>query len=114
MGGREHTQDCETPFCVAVTSFWLEIVLILFIFCYIIDIIFQALFRGHKARMLVAHDLRVAELRRRWREGALKSTQESLKERNEDAMEVLRNMSGIEMVIDAFRSLGECCFVHSP
>ncbi|RVE44466.1 hypothetical protein evm_010870 [Chilo suppressalis] len=65
----------------------------------------QALFRGHKARMNIRGDKHVTELRRRWREGALKSTQESLKERNEEAMEVLRHMSDIEMVIRAFRSL---------
>ncbi|XP_063824828.1 protein abnormal spindle [Ostrinia nubilalis] len=65
----------------------------------------QALFRGHKARVHVQADKRVAELRRRWRAGALESNQESLKERNEEAMEVLRNMSDIETVIRAFRSL---------
>lgn len=52
-------------------------------------------------------DKRAAELRRRWREGALESNQETLKERNEEAMEVLRNMSDIETVIRAFRSLGK-------
>ncbi|CAH0701318.1 unnamed protein product [Spodoptera exigua] len=65
----------------------------------------QALFRGHKARMDIAHDKRVAAIRRRWRDGGLKSSQESMKERNEEAMEVLRNISGIETVIKAFRSL---------
>ncbi|CAH0750960.1 unnamed protein product [Diatraea saccharalis] len=65
----------------------------------------QALFRGHKARMNVRGDRRVTELRRRWREGALNSNQESMKERNEEAMEVLRNISDIETVIRAFRSL---------
>ncbi|XP_075973347.1 microtubule assembly factor abnormal spindle [Anticarsia gemmatalis] len=65
----------------------------------------QALCRGHIARVNIAHDKRVAELRRRWRDGGLKSSQESMKERNEEAMEVLRNISGIETVIKAFRSL---------
>ncbi|CAH0719484.1 unnamed protein product, partial [Brenthis ino] len=63
----------------------------------------QALFRGHKVRL--ASDKRAKELRRRWRDGALRSTQESLKERNEEAMDVLRNMADIETVIRAFRSL---------
>ncbi|XP_049868951.1 protein abnormal spindle [Pectinophora gossypiella] len=67
--------------------------------------VIQAHYRGHKVRISVTADRRVADLRRRWREGALKSTQESLKERNEEAMEVLRNMSDIETVIRAFRSL---------
>lgn len=53
------------------------------------------------------NDSRVTEIRRRWREGALKSKQETLKERNEEAMEVLRNFSDIFTVIKAFRSLGE-------
>ncbi|CAH2106556.1 unnamed protein product [Euphydryas editha] len=70
----------------------------------------QALFRGHKARM--ASDRHAYELRRRWRDGALRSTQESLKERNEEAMEVLRNMSDIETVIRAFRSLELLTEVH--
>ncbi|KAJ8728030.1 hypothetical protein PYW08_016415 [Mythimna loreyi] len=65
----------------------------------------QALFRGHIARVNIAHDKRVAAIRRRWRDGGLKSSQESMKERNEEAMEVLRNISGIETVIKAFRSL---------
>lgn len=60
----------------------------------------------------MAHDKRVSELRRRWRDGGLKSTQESMKERNEEAMEVLRNISGIETVIKAFRSLGEFYRYH--
>ncbi|XP_041977944.1 protein abnormal spindle [Aricia agestis] len=63
----------------------------------------QALFRGHKVR--ATDDRRAKDLRRRWREGALRSTQESLKDRNEEAMDVLRNMSDIETVIRAFRSL---------
>ncbi|CAG9584485.1 unnamed protein product [Danaus chrysippus] len=63
----------------------------------------QALFRGHRARM--AGDTRVRRLRLRWRAGGLRSTQESLAERNEEAMDVLRNMSDIETVIRAFRSL---------
>nr|XP_026488233.1 protein abnormal spindle [Vanessa tameamea] len=63
----------------------------------------QALFRGHKARL--ASGMHAYELRRRWRNGGLQSTQESLKERNEDAMEVLRKMSDIETVIRAFRSV---------
>ncbi|XP_072932118.1 uncharacterized protein asp [Epargyreus clarus] len=63
----------------------------------------QALFRGHKARE--ASDPRVQVLRRRWRAGALRSTQESLRERNEEAMEVLCNMSDIQTVIRAFQSL---------
>ncbi|XP_026725115.1 protein abnormal spindle [Trichoplusia ni] len=65
----------------------------------------QALCRGHIARVNISHDIRVTELRRRWRDGGLKSTQESMKDRNEEAMEVLRNISGIETVIKAFRSL---------
>ncbi|CAB3223961.1 unnamed protein product [Arctia plantaginis] len=65
----------------------------------------QALCRGHLARKSMAHDKRVSELRHRWRDGGLKSNQESMKERNEEAMEVLRNISGIETVIKAFRSL---------
>lgn len=69
--------------------------------------LFQALFRGHKIRL--ASDKRAKELRRRWRDGALRSTQESLKERNEEAMDVLRNMADIETVIRAFRSLGRLC-----
>ncbi|KAJ2945923.1 hypothetical protein O0L34_g4838 [Tuta absoluta] len=67
--------------------------------------VIQAYYRGHKIRAAVNADKRVTELRRRWREGALKSTQESLKQRNEEAMDVLRNMSDIETVIRAFRSL---------
>ncbi|KAI5651756.1 abnormal spindle-like microcephaly-assoc'd, ASPM-SPD-2-Hydin domain-containing protein [Phthorimaea operculella] len=67
--------------------------------------VIQAHYRGHKIRAAVNADKRVTELRRRWREGALKSTQESLKQRNEEAMDVLRNMSDIETVIRAFRSL---------
>ncbi|XP_050346241.1 protein abnormal spindle [Nymphalis io] len=63
----------------------------------------QALFRGHKARMVSG--MHAYELRRRWRNGGLESSQESLKERNEDAMEVLRKMSDIETVIRAFRSV---------
>ncbi|XP_039753829.1 protein abnormal spindle [Pararge aegeria] len=63
----------------------------------------QALFRAHKTR--VSGCARAAELRRRWRKGALQSTQESLQERNEDALEVLSNMSDIESVIRAFKSL---------
>ncbi|XP_026751723.2 protein abnormal spindle [Galleria mellonella] len=65
----------------------------------------QALFRGHQTRVMIAGNRRVAEIRRRWREGALKSDQQTLKERNEDAMDVLRNMSDIETVIRAFKSL---------
>ncbi|KAM3964561.1 microtubule assembly factor abnormal spindle [Aphomia sociella] len=65
----------------------------------------QALFRGHQTRVMIAGNRRVADLRRRWREGALKSNQQTLKERNEDAMDVLRNMSDIETVIRAFKSL---------
>lgn len=65
----------------------------------------QALFRGHRVRLAVANDRRVTDLRRRWREGALVSYQETLKERNEEAMDVLRNMCDIETVIRAFRSL---------
>lgn len=65
----------------------------------------QALFRGHRARSLTAADRRVAELRRRWRDGGLDSQQETLKERNEEVMHVLRNMCDIETVIRAFRSL---------
>ncbi|CAH2037734.1 unnamed protein product, partial [Iphiclides podalirius] len=64
----------------------------------------QALFRGHRARINTM-DRCVNELRRRWREGALKSSQASLKERNEEALIVLRNMSDIETVIRAFKSL---------
>ncbi|KOB64931.1 Microtubule binding protein, partial [Operophtera brumata] len=64
----------------------------------------QSLFRGHRARVLV-HESRVVELRRRWREGALRSTQDSMRTRHEEAMEVLKNISGIEIVINAFRSL---------
>nr|XP_021183211.2 protein abnormal spindle [Helicoverpa armigera] len=65
----------------------------------------QALFRGHLARVNIAHNKRVSAIRRRWRDGGLKSTQETMKERNEEAMEVLRNISCIETVIKAFRSL---------
>ncbi|XP_059045391.1 abnormal spindle-like microcephaly-associated protein homolog [Achroia grisella] len=65
----------------------------------------QALFRGHRTRVIIAGNRRVADLRRRWQEGALNSDQPTLKERNEDAMDVLRNMSDIETVIRAFRSL---------
>ncbi|KAJ8730212.1 hypothetical protein PYW07_017250 [Mythimna separata] len=65
----------------------------------------QALFRGHSARVNIAHDKRVAAIRRRWREGGLESYQQSMKERNEEAMEVLHNVSGIETVIKAFKSL---------
>lgn len=50
---------------------------------------------------------RVVELRRRWREGALLSTQDTLEERNEEAMDVLNNFSDMESVIKAFRSLGK-------
>ncbi|CAK1595962.1 unnamed protein product [Parnassius mnemosyne] len=64
----------------------------------------QALFRGHRARVKI-EDRCVHVLRRRWRDGALKSTQQSLKERNEEVMDVLGNMSDIETVIRAFRSL---------
>ncbi|CAG4980178.1 unnamed protein product [Colias eurytheme] len=63
----------------------------------------QALFRGHKVR--VANDARILEWRRRWRDDKVHSTQRSLGERNEEAMDVLRNMSDIETVIRAFRSL---------
>lgn len=56
-------------------------------------------------------DKRAKELRRRWRDGGLRSTQDSLKDRNEEALDVLRNMSDIETVIRAFRSLGEF-FIH--
>lgn len=56
---------------------------------------------------MLAGDGLVAELCRRWRKGALKSTQDSLKKRNEQAIEVLNNISGIEMVIAAFKSLGK-------
>lgn len=62
--------------------------------------------------MNIAHDKRVAAIRRRWRDGGLKSSQESMKERNEEAMEVLRNISGIETVIKAFRSLGKLELIH--
>ncbi|XP_013199690.1 protein abnormal spindle [Amyelois transitella] len=65
----------------------------------------QAHYRGYKTRCNYASDLRVVEWRRRWRLGAMQSTQQSLKERNEDAMAVLRNMADIETVIRAFRSL---------
>lgn len=62
-------------------------------------------------------DSRVAELRARWRKGALKSTQQTLGERNEDALYVLRNNCGIEAVIRAFRSLGRFlslnCFMQT-
>ncbi|KAG7302798.1 hypothetical protein JYU34_012775 [Plutella xylostella] len=64
----------------------------------------QALFRGHHTRTQLA-DRRVAELRLRWRRGALRSDQESMRERNEEAMEVLSNLYDIETVIRAFRSL---------
>ncbi|KAG6445889.1 abnormal spindle-like microcephaly-associated protein homolog [Manduca sexta] len=65
----------------------------------------QALFRGHKVREAISHDRRVTELRLRWRQGGLNSDQETLKERNEEVMHVLRNMCDIETVIRAFRSL---------
>ncbi|KPJ02702.1 Protein abnormal spindle [Papilio xuthus] len=64
----------------------------------------QALFRGHRVRV-TNKDSQVEELRTRWRGGALESKQESLKERNEEAMELLRNMSDIESIIRTFRSL---------
>ncbi|XP_073945127.1 microtubule assembly factor abnormal spindle [Choristoneura fumiferana] len=66
----------------------------------------QALFRGHSVRVNAAmYNHRVVELRRRWREGALLSTQDTLEERNEEAMDVLNNFSDMESVIKAFRSL---------
>ncbi|KAJ0177100.1 hypothetical protein K1T71_007109 [Dendrolimus kikuchii] len=65
----------------------------------------QALYRGHRVRLSVEQDKRVTELRRRWRAGALISQQETLRERNMDALYVLKNMSDIETVIRAFKSL---------
>lgn len=62
----------------------------------------------------MTNNKRVAELRRRWREGALISTQETMKERNEKALVVLRNFSDIFTVIKAFQSLGELLkYVHT-
>ncbi|XP_063380821.1 protein abnormal spindle [Cydia fagiglandana] len=66
----------------------------------------QAVFRGHLVRSRSAlHNPRVAALRRRWREGALRSTQDTLEERYDQAMEVLNNFADMESVIIAFRSL---------
>ncbi|XP_061713257.1 abnormal spindle-like microcephaly-associated protein homolog [Cydia pomonella] len=66
----------------------------------------QAVFRGHLERSRSApHNPRVAALRRRWREGALRSTQDTLEERYDQAMEVLNNFADMESIIIAFRSL---------
>ncbi|KAL4709961.1 hypothetical protein ACJJTC_003924 [Scirpophaga incertulas] len=65
----------------------------------------QALYRGHQVRKSISNNIRVTELRRRWRDGALLSTQSTLNERNKEVMHVLYNESDIETVIRAFRSL---------
>ncbi|XP_053607328.1 protein abnormal spindle [Plodia interpunctella] len=68
--------------------------------------IIQAHYRGYKTRALAAAAAAAAtQWLARWRRGAQRSAQQSLRERNADAMAVLRNMADIETVIRAFRSL---------
>lgn len=53
-----------------------------------------------------AENSKAAELRQRWRNGALNSNQLTLAERNEDAMSVLRHFNDISAIIRAFKTLG--------
>ncbi|XP_023943237.2 protein abnormal spindle [Bicyclus anynana] len=63
----------------------------------------QALFIGHMARK--AAGARAARIRSRWRNGALLSDQPTLKERNEEALNIIFKFSDIAKVLDAFESL---------
>ncbi|XP_045520259.1 protein abnormal spindle [Pieris brassicae] len=64
----------------------------------------QALYKGHKVRS--TSDKCMAEIRQRWREGKLHSTQRSLAERIEEAFNIFRtDLFNITAVLEAFRTL---------
>ncbi|XP_068632187.1 protein abnormal spindle [Battus philenor] len=62
----------------------------------------QALFRGHRVRLRIK-DNHVGEARHRIKD-ALQSTGKSLRESNEEAVQILLNFASIETVIRIFRS----------
>lgn len=66
----------------------------------------QKHWRGHRVRKQAAEHCKVAALRRRWRQGALQSDQQTLAQRSEDAMDVLCHFQDVASVIRAFKTLG--------
>ncbi|CAF4900272.1 unnamed protein product [Pieris macdunnoughi] len=64
----------------------------------------QALYKGHKVRS--TSDKCLAEIRQRWREGKLHSTQSTLAERIEEAFNIFRtDLFNITAVLEAFKTL---------